>query len=95
MLAVLAAYGSALVLEHAAGLHVDVLVQSVVLAISLARTQQGADVEHRLMSFVVMPVLAVAAAEVGRLITSHPDLGDCAFLLAVSGPLDPPLRPAD
>ena len=85
MLAVLASYGSALVLEHAAGLHVDVLVQSVVLAISLARTQQGADIEHRLTSFVVMPVLAVAAAEVGRLITSDPNLGDCAFLLAVSG----------
>ena len=41
--AMLASYGTTLALEHAEGLGVDVVIRSVVFALSLARTQQGID----------------------------------------------------
>lgn len=82
--AMLASYGTTLALEHAEGLGVDVVIRSVVFALSLARTQQGIDLKHRLFSFAVMPVLAVAAAKLGVLIATHADIGDGVFVLAVS-----------
>ncbi len=85
MLSVLASYGATLALEHAEGLGVDVVIRSVVFALSLARTQQGMDFKHRLIGFVAMPILAVAAAKLGVLMASHADIGDGMFVLAVSG----------
>ena len=85
MLAVLASYGTTLALEHAAGLGVGMVIRSVVFALSLARTRQGVDFKHRLIGFAVMPVLAVAAAELGLLMAAHADIGDVVFVLAVSG----------
>ena len=85
MLAVLASYGTTLALEHAEGLGVDAVIRSVVFALSLARTQQGIDFKHRLISFAAMPILAVAAAKLGVLMATHADIGDGVFVLAVSG----------
>lgn len=85
MLAVLASYATALALKHVAGLGIDVVIQSVVLALSLARTQQGVDLGHRLTSFVAMPILAVGAAQVGVLLATDANIGDGVFLVAVSG----------
>ncbi|MFD9067406.1 FUSC family protein [Kitasatospora purpeofusca] len=77
--AMLAAYGSALLIEHFAGLRVDVVVQAVVLAATAARVQLAADRYDRLLGLAVLPAAAAGAAEIGRLMTLHPDLGDALF----------------
>jgi hypothetical protein len=83
MVAVLLSYGSALILEHAAHLHVDVVIQVVVLALTLARAQRRADPGNRMASFVVLPVAAMAANGVGLLISRRPTAGDALFVTAV------------
>ena len=83
MVAVGLSYASALLLEHVAHLQIDIVIVSVVLALTLARTQRRADL--RLVSFVVLPAAAVAADEVGWLLSSHPDLGDVVFAVCVGG----------
>nr|BEK68167.1 hypothetical protein KPHV_53940 [Kitasatospora purpeofusca] len=77
--AMLAAYGSALLIEHFAGLRVDVVVQAVVLAATAARVQLAADRYDRLLGLAVLPAGAAGAAEIGRLMTLHPDLADALF----------------
>ncbi|MFJ4795303.1 FUSC family protein [Kitasatospora purpeofusca] len=77
--AMLAAYGSALLIEHVADLRVDVVVQAVVLAATAARVQLAADRYDRLLGLAVLPAAAAGAAEIGRLMTLHPDLGDALF----------------
>ncbi|MGY0463667.1 FUSC family protein [Kitasatospora sp. cg17-2] len=77
--AMLAAYGSALLIEHVAGLRVDVVVQAVVLAATAARVQLAADRYDRLLGLAVLPAAAAGAAEIGRLMTLHPNLADGLF----------------
>ncbi|MFD8316586.1 FUSC family protein [Kitasatospora purpeofusca] len=77
--AMLAAYGSALLIEHVADLRVDVVVQAVVLAATAARVQLAADRYDRLLGLAVLPAAAAGAAEIGRLMTLHPNLGDALF----------------
>lgn len=84
MVAVLLGYGSALLLEHFAHLHVDIVIQSVVLTLALARTQRGADAADRAIGLAVLPAVAVAAAGLSTLMSRHPDIGDALFVAAVS-----------
>ncbi|MFD7412821.1 FUSC family protein [Kitasatospora purpeofusca] len=77
--AMLAAYGSALLIEHVADLRVDVVVQAVVLAATAARVQLAADRYDRLLGLAVLPAAAAGAAEIGRLMTLHPNLADGLF----------------
>ncbi|MFJ4668085.1 FUSC family protein [Kitasatospora purpeofusca] len=77
--AMLAAYGSALLIEHFADLRVDVVVQAVVLAATAARVQLSADRYDRLLGLAVLPAAAAGSAEIGRLMTLHPDLADALF----------------
>ncbi|MED7949059.1 FUSC family protein [Streptomyces sp. BE303] len=85
--AMLAAYGSALLIEHLAHLRVDVVVQAVVLAATAARVQLTADRYDRLLGLAVLPAAAAGAAEVGRLMTLHPNLGDVHFTLGTALPI--------
>ncbi|MGW2540395.1 FUSC family protein, partial [Kitasatospora sp. NPDC001574] len=85
--AMLAAYGSALLIEHLAHLRVDVVVQAVVLAATAARVQLTADRYDRLLGLAVLPAAAAGAAEVGRLMTLHPNLGDVLFTLGTALPI--------
>ncbi len=83
IVAVLAGFGSALWLENAAHLNVDAPLLAVVLALTLARVQRGTDLTARLIGFFVLPVIGVAAAEIGRVMIQHPNVGDALFVLAV------------
>jgi uncharacterized membrane protein YccC len=85
MAAVLASYASALALEHAAHLGISVVVLAVVLALTLSRTQRDADRTARLEAVVEVPLIALVASEVGRLLIDHPDVADALFVLALSG----------
>ena len=82
--ALLAAYGGALLLEHAAHLRVDLVITAVVLAASLARTQRGADPIDRLIGLAALAGSAAAASETGSLIIRHSVIGDAVFVFAVA-----------
>jgi len=83
IVAVLLSFGCGLWLENAAHLNVDAPLLAVVLTLTLARTQRSADLKARLIGLVVLPVIGVAAAEIGRLMIQHPNVGDPLFVLAV------------
>jgi hypothetical protein len=87
MTAVLFSYSLALWVEDAAALHTDVLVLTVALTLTLARTQRTADGRGRLMACVLLPVLAGAATLLGHLIADHYALGAAVFTLGISLPI--------
>ncbi|MFV8186996.1 FUSC family protein [Streptomyces sp. AF1B] len=84
MTAVLLTWGAALALEGAAGLHTDVLVLAVALALTLARSQRTADTRRRLTALVLLPAAAGASILVGRLIASHYAAGAAVFTAGLS-----------
>ncbi|MCX5051275.1 MULTISPECIES: FUSC family protein [unclassified Streptomyces] len=79
MTAVLLCWAAALTLESTEGLHTDVLVLAVALALTLASTQRTADTRRRLTSLGVLPVTAGASIFLGRLIASHYAIGAAVF----------------
>ena len=85
--ATLATYGSALLLEHRVGEHVDLVVLAVAVAAMLGSARRAGDRRDRLASFVVIPLSAAVAAEIGSLMTRHPLAGDTLFTLAISSPI--------
>ncbi|MFI1393339.1 FUSC family protein [Streptomyces sp. NPDC020681] len=82
--AVLASYGSALLLEDAAHLHVDIVIQSVALAWVLAWTQRDADRVDWAIGFLVLPAVAMAAAGTDELMSDAAAAGDVVFAVAVA-----------
>ncbi|NUP52345.1 MAG: hypothetical protein HOW97_34240, partial [Catenulispora sp.] len=84
MAAVLAAYGSAIWIEHRADLHVDIVITAVAVAMTLARVQLGADPWDRLLGTAVLAASAAGASEVSSLILRHQTIGDAAFTAAVA-----------
>jgi len=80
MAAVLAAYGSSLLIEHLAGLHLGIVILAIVLAMTTARIQRSADLTDRLAGLVVLPAAALAASGISRLMSAHPDAGDALFV---------------
>lgn len=85
MAAVLAAYGTALWLEHRAHLHLDIVITAVAMTLTLGRVQLGADRRDRLIGATVLAISAAGASEVSSLLQRHPFLGDAAFTLAMAG----------
>ncbi len=84
MAAVLATFATALLIEHVAHLHTDVVILAVVLAMTLGRRARAHSGRSRISSLVLLPVVAVLAMEVGTLMTRHATLGDALFVAAVS-----------
>lgn len=87
MAATLASFGTALVIEHFARLSTSIVILAVALTLSIGR--RGQRTEHRgllsrLLAIVVLPVVAVAANEIGTRIFQQPDLGDTLFVVATS-----------
>ncbi|MFB4301945.1 FUSC family protein [Actinomadura sp. NTSP31] len=84
MVAVLAAFGSTLLLEHAAHLHIDSVMQAVVLSVTLSRAHRGAPLPDRLTGFVVMPAVALLSVGLGTLMRDDAFAGDAAFAALVT-----------
>ncbi|WP_370947277.1 FUSC family protein [Amycolatopsis sp. cg5] len=84
MVAVLATYGSALLVEHAADLRVDVVIQAVVLAMTMARTLRGADYWNLGLAFVVVPAVAAGTNELNSLFASDHVTADIVFVAVVA-----------
>lgn len=84
MAAVLAAYGSAIWIEHRAHRHVDIVITAVAMTMMLARVHLGADARDRLLGAAVLAVSAAGASEVSSLISRYQVLGDAAFTIAVA-----------
>jgi hypothetical protein len=85
MVATLLSYASALALKHAEHLSLSVVVLAVVLALSLSRTDRASERNERLVAIILLPLVAVAASEVGTLLAQHATLGDALYVGAVSG----------
>ncbi|MEU6745047.1 FUSC family protein [Spirillospora sp. NPDC046719] len=84
MAAVLASFGTALLLERAAHLHADVVMQAVVLAVTLSRAHRGARPSDRLIGFAVLPTVALASVGLGTLMRDDAFVGDAAFAALVA-----------
>src|ERR1700731_3519466 len=77
MSATLASFGTALVIEHFARLPVSIVILAVVLTLSIGRQGQRAGhraLAGRLFAVVALPLVAVAANEIGTRIFRQPDL---------------------
>lgn len=87
MVAVLVTWYAAWRIERAAGLHLDVVVLATVLALTLSRavSREGRVApRQRLLRLLALPVIALAANEVGRLLANHRWLGGGTFVLVLS-----------
>jgi hypothetical protein len=84
MTAVLLCWGAALWLEGAAGLHTDVPVLAVALALTLSSTQRTAPTSRRLAALALLPVTAAGARFLGRLIMHHYAIGAAVFTAGIS-----------
>ena len=80
----LACFGSGLLLDHVEQLGPSIVVLTVVLGMTLGRTQRTGDTRHRLLTLAVLPVLSLACTEVGRLFVEHPDVADTLFVAALA-----------
>jgi hypothetical protein len=80
MAAVLLSYACALVLERVADLSSGVIVLAVVLALSLGRRGRG-----DLRVLIVLPVVSMAASQVGSVMVDHANAGDALFVAILAG----------
>jgi hypothetical protein len=88
MLAVLGSWLTAWRVEAAAGLHPDVVVLAVVLTLTLCRVvsrERPRAAAPYLLRILALPVIALAASGVGRLLVSHQTLGGAVFVLVLAG----------
>jgi len=91
--AVLTSFGLAYLIHRTAGAGLDVVVQAVVLAMTMAQAASrgrgpgapGSGWRAQLLSYALLPVVAVAAAGDGVLLTHHPDAGQVLFVLIITG----------
>lgn len=86
MTAVLGSFATALLIRRAADLSTSIEILAIALALTLGRVGQRP--EHRgprarALALVLLPLIAIAANEVGTTIFRHPDLGDTLFVLAM------------
>ena len=87
MAAVLASFGTALLIEREARLTASIVILAVALALSIGRlsSRQGSrSALLRLLGVLVLPLVAVGANEIGMRMFEHPNLGDTLFVVAVS-----------
>ena len=80
---VLLCFAAGLGLDHLEQLGPTIVILTVVLGMSLARTQRYGGIGHRLFSLAALPVVSVACNEVGRLFVQHPDPADVLFTAAI------------
>lgn len=81
MLAVLATFACVLLVDPEVG----PLVLSVVLCLSLARSQLDRDLRGRVEALITMPIIGLVATGVGFLLAHLPVVGAALFILGMSG----------
>lgn len=81
----LACFGSGLALDHVEHLGPSIVILTVLLGMTLGRTQRTGDTRHRLLTLAILPVVSVACTEVGRLFVEHPNFADALFVTALAG----------
>ena len=85
MSAVMAAFGTALLIEHLAHLSAEMVVVTVLLTIMLVRAQRDADPRVRLLGLVLIAPASVAAAGLGVLMSgAFSVLGDAMFAVSLA-----------
>lgn len=80
----LACFGSGLALDHLEQLGPSVVVLTVVLGMTLGRTQRHGGLWQRLHALVTLPLISVACTEIGRLFAVHPNDADTLFTVALA-----------
>jgi hypothetical protein len=78
IIAMLGTYASALALEQAAHLQASIIVLAVVLAVTVGRRRDDGGI-------LLLPLVAIAASEVGVLAVHHRDTAEALFVVALSG----------
>ncbi|WP_034263419.1 FUSC family protein [Actinospica robiniae] len=81
---VLACFGSGLALDHLEQLGPTIVVLTVVLGMTLGRTQRHGGLRRRLETLVTLPLISVACTEIGRLFAEHPNVADTLFTAALA-----------
>lgn len=76
---ILACFGSGLALDHLEQLGPAIVVLTVVLGMSLGRTQRHRGLRARLQTLATLPLVSIACTEVGRLFAEHPNVADALF----------------
>ena len=81
---VLVCFGSGLALDHFEQLGPDIVVLTVVLGMSLGRTQRHRGIGPRLQTLATLPLISVACTEIGRLFVEHPNVADALFTVGLT-----------
>lgn len=80
----LACFGSGLALDHIGQLGPSIVVLTVVLGMSLGRTQRHRGLRPRLQTLATLPLISVACTEIGRLFAEHPNVADALFTVGLA-----------
>ncbi|MDI2131322.1 FUSC family protein [Yinghuangia seranimata] len=79
------AFWAGLWLKRAAGLGDSIVVLTVAITVTLARTQRETSWRRALFGLALLPFAAVGAAEVGWLLAKRHGVGDTLWLVGVAG----------
>lgn len=83
MVILLLCFGSGLLLDHFVLPGPGIVVLTMVLGLTLGRSQRHHGTRQRLVALVTLPVIAVACTEIGRLFLQHPTVADVLFTLGL------------
>lgn len=76
-------FGSGLLLDHFLLPGPDIVVLTMVLGLTLARSRRHRGTRQRLVALATLPLVSVACVEVGRLFFQRPTLADTLFTLGI------------
>ncbi len=85
VISVLVSFGATFALDQVADFGASSLVLAVVLTLTLGRSAQRNGLRERMLSFFILPAVAIVAGGVGGLMLHHAWIGDALFVVALSG----------
>ena len=84
MAGVLAAFFSAWLIEHLAGLPTSVIVLAVILAMTFGRVHRAHDLHGDLLAMAFLVAVSAVTVGVGWMLVHHEIVGDAMFIVAIS-----------